>query len=172
MSPIIQHNAVPNRDKDTNRRKFGPDATSCKVTEFRDLALNRSRLHHSDRNDSAEQVALVRTSLRLTLAASLRMSEDTVSTPSILMSSDIGVNPAGWHDMDRLCCEATRIRSFQVEFSWHAGFQMRVLTEASCACGILPLHGSAALRNQFSTLCINVVMSKFSGRASRSSSVP
>ena len=34
----------------------------------------------------------------------------------------------------------------QVEFTWHAGFRLRVLTEASCTFRTLPLRRSAAQR--------------------------
>ena len=84
MSPIIQHMAVPKRDKDARRMKFGPDAISRIETAFQDLAFSRSRLYHSARNDIAVYVAFVRRSLRLPRDASLRMSVGTVKVPRAL----------------------------------------------------------------------------------------
>lgn len=61
--------------------KFGPDAISRSETALLDLAFCLSRLHHSDRKDSAAHVAFVRRILRLTRDASLRMSVGISKVP-------------------------------------------------------------------------------------------
>ncbi len=50
---------------------------------------------------------------------------------------------AGWHSLNWLCCAATGSSGVNVELSWHVGFQKKVLSGASCACGTLPLRGTA-----------------------------
>ncbi len=58
---------------------------------------------------------------------------------------------AGWHSLNRLCCAATRSSGVNVELSWHVGIQKKVLSGASCACGILPLRATANWRRRMAS---------------------
>jgi hypothetical protein len=55
---------------------------------------------------------------------------------------------AWWHSLRRQCCRDARSKSLLVEFSLQVRLRKRVLTEASCARGILPLWGSVTLGSQ------------------------
>ena len=59
-----------------------------------------------------------------------------------------------------LCCEATRSTDLQVKFTLYAGFRLRVLNEASCAYGTLPLRGSATQRGSYFVLKKGQVVTK------------